>query len=39
LQRIVLVSDDSSVGAASSDQDGWVAADKITGEFRKAIER
>ena len=31
-------SDDSHVGAARPDQDGWPAANKSIGEFRKAIE-
>jgi hypothetical protein len=31
-------SDDSNVGAACPDQDGWPAANKISGEFRKTID-
>ena len=31
-------SDDSPLGSARRDQDGWLAAHKISGEFRKAIE-
>jgi hypothetical protein len=31
-------SDDSNVGAARPDQDGWPAANKISGEFRKTID-